>query len=71
VRLQTQLAEQQGIQPLKLIEGFSMDGLVTVDESMTITDVNDAILPDGGATAASLVQHSSIFTDLNSLRACG
>lgn len=63
VQLQTQLAEQQAYNR-GLIEA-SVDGLVTVDESMTITDVNDTMCQMAGRPRTQLVgsPFPSYFTD--------
>lgn len=63
VRLQTQLAEQQAYNR-GLIEA-SVDGLVTVDESMTITDVNDTMCQMAGRPRSQLVGSAfpAYFTD--------
>ncbi len=55
-RLQGQLAEQQAYNR-GLIEA-SVDGLVTVDESMTITDVNDTMCRMVGRPRAQLIGSS-------------
>ena len=63
VRLQTQLAEQQAYNR-GLIEA-SVDGLVTVDESMIITDVNDTMCQMAGRPRTQLVGSAfpTYFTD--------
>ena len=52
-RLQSQLAEEQAYNR-GLIEA-SVDGLVTVDESMTITDVNDTLCRMAGRSRGQLI----------------
>ena len=63
VRLQTQLSEQQAYNR-GLIEA-SVDGLVTVDESMTITDVNETMCQMAGRPRSQLVGSAfpTYFTD--------